>query len=241
MSSSKKSSKNKEHWDQLGQDYNSKTWNNEAKNWLSDQETEWIKRSIGNLEKKDLNVLEFGAGNGRITDILLTMPNIKSIDIIDISTSMVSVLKSKFENENKIHTINQFDLENDNLDILNKYDVIIGIRAIKYNPSWQKILENLHGHLNPGGLLIFDMLNINSLNFFGKYIIPIYKTNYNKILDITCKLNIKTFEISGFTRLPDILYHVKPLGKLIIITEKILNKIFGNTLFTRIFYITIRK
>jgi SAM-dependent methyltransferase len=103
-------------------------------------------------------VLEVGVGTGRIFIDALK----KGADIygIDVSKSMIEVLRSKIseENHNRVFVKDARDF---NPGV--KFDLIImPFRTFSHfidTDDQLKVLNNIHNHLNPDGRLIFDVFN----------------------------------------------------------------------------------
>lgn len=123
-------------------------------------------------------VLEIGVGTGRIFKEALS----KGVDIygIDVSRSMIDVLRSNIteENHNRVFVKDARDF---NIGV--KFDLIImPFRTFSHfidTDDQLKVLNNIHQHLNPDGRLIFDVfipdLNLlkdeleNFADFEGEY------------------------------------------------------------------------
>jgi len=104
-------------------------------------------------EESELEILEIGCGTGLFTKLILEKyPNSK-ITLIDISEEMIQINKEKFENEKNIIYI-VGDAEN--LELLNKYDLILSNATFQWFNNLEKTLESLQSKLKKNGELIFS-------------------------------------------------------------------------------------
>ena len=104
-----------------------------GQNFLFDQNI--IKKICSLIESKYLNIIEIGPGDGRLTEhVLLTKP--KKFKIIEIDSSLIPVLKTKFNDNQKIKIINENIL---NYPLIEKVDLIIS--NLPYNISSQILVK----------------------------------------------------------------------------------------------------
>ena len=127
-----------------------------------------ISKKICNLiSNKNLNILEIGPGDGRLTKyILKSEPN--KINLVEIDEDLILLLNNKYKNYSKIKIIHQDIL---NYPLIEKYDLIIS--NLPYNISSQILAKIcLLDHLPSNLILMFQkefadrLLNkeLNSLN-----------------------------------------------------------------------------
>lgn len=123
-------------------------------------EVEFIKWAVHKHQPSSNNLLmDVACGTGthaqKLTD------NFK-ITGVDLSSQMLEIAREKVPNVNFI----QGDMKN--LNIGSKFDVITCIfSAIHYNRNLKELgdtIQNFYEHLNPGGILIFD-LSLNKNNW----------------------------------------------------------------------------
>lgn len=233
---------NKNHWDRLNINY-SKAWQSQGKQAMSAREAAFIKYFLKKYCPK--KILDIGVGTGRIINIhLVNTPPDSKIYGLDISNKMVQICRDKFRNKKKVLSIKVCDIAKEKINFDNNFDLITAIRVLKYNKNWPEILKKIYQKLNNNGILIFTMLNENSINRFFKYTIPLYRTNVKELKEILAKCGFEILEIRSFTKLPDFFYiHSKNnfLAKLVIFTEKLLEIIFGKVFLGRILFITVQK
>ncbi|MBS6105997.1 MULTISPECIES: class I SAM-dependent methyltransferase [Anaerococcus] len=106
-----------------------------------------------NIKKE--NMLELAAGSGMLTQYFFD--EFKNIDALDISTDMLNVFASKYDNNN-VNLIYYDMLEFENP---NKYDLIVilldSINYVTDQKELKKLFNNCYKNLKDNGLLVFDI------------------------------------------------------------------------------------
>ena len=90
---------------------------------------------INLINYNDLNILEIGPGDGKLTDKLINKRP-KKLDLIEIDTELVKNLIDKFKDHNFLNVINNDILK---YDIKNNYDLVIS--NLPYNISSQVLIK----------------------------------------------------------------------------------------------------
>ena len=104
-----------------------------GQNFLIDQNI--LKKICNLISSKKLNIIEIGPGDGRLTEeVLMSEPN--ELKIIEIDPDLISILKSKFSNNQNIKIINENIL---NYPLNKKIDLIIS--NLPYNISSQILVK----------------------------------------------------------------------------------------------------
>ena len=190
---------------------------------------------INLINHNNLNILEIGPGDGKLTNKLINKKP-KKLDLIEIDTELVKNLIDKFKDHNFLNVINNDILK---YDINNNYDLVIS--NLPYNISSQVLIKlSLMREVPNEMILMFqkefatklleDKLNsINSIiNCFFKIRLKFHvsKNCYRPIPKVDSsvlkfeKLNkslIKTDEIESFIKFKRYLfsYKRKSLGNLL--------------------------
>ena len=190
---------------------------------------------INLINHNNLNILEIGPGDGKLTNKLINKKP-KKLDLIEIDTELVKNLIDKFKNHNFLNVINNDILK---YDIKNNYDLVVS--NLPYNISSQVLIKlSLMREVPNEMILMFqkefatklleDKLNsINSIiNCFFKIRLKFHvsKNCYRPIPKVDSsvlkfeKLNkslIKTDEIESFIKFKRYLfsYKRKSLGNLL--------------------------
>lgn len=242
MKTSSSKQVNKQHWDNLNTRY-SNVWVKRAKKALSEKETGFINTYL--RKSKPSKVLDIGVGNGRIlSNLIKSTPKGSRLYGMDISDQMVKICKEKFRKNPKVKKIIACDVSQIDKCFKEDFSFITSIRVLKYNKDWPKILKKIHLKLTSGGIFVFDMLNENSINRFFKYEIPMYRTNENDLRYVLEKTGFEILDMKSFSRLPDILYELSENDiyvSALLLTEKILSIVLGNTFLGRILFVAVRK
>jgi len=111
------------------------------------------------LNEKPKTILDIGCGTGSHAFILVE----RGYDItgIDISENMISIARNKSKNLEVDIKFNVADIRNLKLD--EKFDACIGMfnmmGYIIKNSDIKQALDNVHKHLKPNGLFVFDVWN----------------------------------------------------------------------------------
>jgi len=103
-----------------------------------------IKKNIS--LKKDMHLIDFGAGTGLLLEQIL--PKVKKITAIDISPSMIEVLRDK---KLKNVEILKLDLIKESLDI--KVDGIISSMTMHHIKDIEAMFKKFYSMLNSGGFI----------------------------------------------------------------------------------------
>lgn len=233
---------NKKHWDALNIKY-SNVWISKAKKNMSSREMSFISSYLIKFMPK--RILDMGVGNGRVLNNLIENSS-NNVDIfgIDISEKMVEICKNRFKNENKVKDIRICNISSEAICFDDNFDFITAIRVLKYNQNWWEILEKLYNRLNNNGVFIFTMLNNNSINRFSKYDIPLYRTDKKELRSVLQNIGFEILDIKSFTKIPDYFYDLSnntAYVSLLILFEKFLEKILGQTFLGRILFICVQK
>lgn len=236
----------KNYFDRVGGEY-LRVWDSLAKKKINSFELYFLARILSERASSVAppNVLEIGIGPGRIAEQIL------KFDVTyygaDISVSMLNFFKEKFANNPRIK----------GLDVCNigegvpfrdlKFDCIVVWRVLYYLENWEKVIERLTTSLNPGGLLVFSMLNDRSTVILGKFFggrLKGHNTNYGELRRVLKKNGFAEVRITGYARLPDVLYDwadTRFTSGLLILVERFLRIFLGETFFARMFYVVARK
>ena len=182
---------------------------------------------INLINHNNLNILEIGPGDGKLTNKLINKKP-KKLDLIEIDTELVKNLIDKFKDHNFLNVINNDILK---YDIKNNYDLVIS--NLPYNISSQVLIKlSLMREVPNEMILMFqkefatklleDKLNsINSIiNCFFKIRLKFHvsKNCYRPIPKVDSsvlkfeKLNkslIKTDEIESFIKFKRYLFSYK--------------------------------
>ena len=98
--------------------------------------------------KKNLNILEIGPGDGRLTESILNFnPNL--LELIEIDSDLIQILKYKFKNFKNIKIINKDILD---YSLKNKFDLLIS--NLPYNISSQILVKICFMELKPEKLIL---------------------------------------------------------------------------------------
>lgn len=241
------SKSNKKYWDNWNIKY-SQVWLPLARQEMSKRETNFITSRLS--RHRDLKILDIGIGNGRILNVLNQRSSSGSrIFGIDISTKMIKICQSRFENDPKISHLKVSDLSTETIPFKTKFDFITMIRVLKYNANWQIMIKKVYDQLSRGGMFIFTMPNAQSISAFSgdKFSdknSPIIYSTISEIEKVCFKAGFTHVEIVSFSKLPNFLYHItdnRYFVKTLITMEIFLESLLGKSLFGRELFVVCTK
>lgn len=233
---------NKKHWDEFGAGYGD-VWENPARKRMHLMEMGFINSFVGKI--KSAKILDIGVGTGRIVDNYLKNPNTQEVYSIDISESMVNLCLGKFKNDSRVKNIVVCDLSKEEIPFTGKlFDFISIIRVLKYNKNWKEMIGKISKSMDSNGVLILTMPNNNSINRFGHYPIPYYRTTKRELRDICKEQGLQILDMQSFTRIPDMFYDLSSNGayiRSVIFLEKLASWVLGKTFLGRMFFVAVKK
>jgi len=231
---------NQEHWNSLGARY-SGVWQTRARRRFSSRELSFISGCCPTLPG---GYLDIGCGNGRILtlhDILA--PSGARLAGIDIAENMLAVCREiPFTHQTAFF---RADIALDGLPAEAKgpFVFITAIRSLKYNQAWRDAFRLLASSLAPGGVFVMNMPNARSLNIFGRYAIPFYRTTQGELRALAGECGLEIIGFRGFSRIPDVFYRFN--GRfwdwLLAAGEAVLECVFGRRLFHRELFIALKR
>lgn len=232
------------YWNRIGESYASE-WTHNGRKYVSNQETLFLKTSIEHYvdKKSSLSALDLGSGAGRMLSVLEDSRKVNALIGVDFSEEMLSYCRKKFVKSNKIKKFIRYDISK-KLPFADKtFDVVSSFRAIKYNANWKSIIKECNRILKKGGIFIFDMPNINSINRLSKIEVTIHKTTSQELKQTLEKSGFEILRIRGGPILPGALYDKINNSLLLNLTMGIekLFKTFGETFLSRFLYVACRK
>lgn len=228
----------KEYWDGIGSEYQN-FWHSPSQLQMSNLETNYISSFINS---KKCSVFDYGIGNGRIIDVILSKTDAGSqIYGTDISDSMVSYCKTKFVNEKRVKIYPVESIFSQVGDIL--FDVVTSIRVLKYNTDWVEHLKRLAKSTKLGGLLIVTMPNPVSTTIIYRPRKTYIKKTAVEMTKVFNECGFEVLDIRGFARIPDLFYRIDSslISRIVCTFEKFFNVILGTTLFQKELFYVVKK
>jgi len=105
-----------------------------------------------NFEPK--SVLEIGCGTGFLTNELIDRFPEAKITATDIALNMVARCQLKFKESDRL---NLFVMDGENVQVSQKFDLIISSMTFQWFENLPKAIENLKHHLTPDGVINFTV------------------------------------------------------------------------------------
>jgi len=114
-----------------------------------------------------LDVLEIGAGTGRITQELLAQS--RSVTAFDVSESMLTKLRERLKTHPNIHKLTTVLGDARDVDLAaSSADIVLCVNCISHIPDFEKVYREAYRLLREKGNLILNFPNYLSLYFpFG--------------------------------------------------------------------------
>jgi SAM-dependent methyltransferase len=123
----------------------------------------FIAKAESYVEFRDKVVLEIGPGYGRLLRECLRreLPFSKYV-AVDLSPNNIQFLRREFEQQHVVFV--HADIETMTLE--DRFDVVLSSLTLKHLfPSFERALQNVERHLNPGATLVFDLYEGNASEF----------------------------------------------------------------------------
>ena len=209
---------------------------------------QFIQKNLIRLTKgrNKIKILEVGIGPGRIANEILKYP--VEYYGLDISNKMIEVFKKRFTGNGKVKKLIVADIALSEPYKNITFDCIVAMRIIYYSKNWKQVISKLTNKLQKGGTIIFCMLNRNSTALLGKLMgdgeIKGYYSTKNELTTILAENNLTCIRISGYARIPDLIYDLaktKSSAKVVSVIEDFLRGLLGDTLGARMFYVVAKK
>lgn len=121
------------------------------------------------------NILEIGCGTGFFTKILAKhYPNAKIV-VTDISPGMLAAAK---ENLNSYHNISYHVMDGENIDLQQKFDLIISNAVFQWFTNYKNAFQCFHDHLTPKGYLLYTTFGEKTFTELHTAFQYAFKTNH---------------------------------------------------------------
>ena len=111
--------------------------------------------------KKDYSMLDLGCGTGESTKRILKKICLKRAHLIDISSKMIELSKTKLGTQNKIFDVNDFDF----FDNFEDYNLIISNMAMHWSFDIYKLFRKILDSVNKNSLILISFPNSSSFNY----------------------------------------------------------------------------
>ena len=137
---------------------------------------------------KEKKILEIGPGYGRLLKSCLEMkiPFRKYVGL-DISQKNVDFLKSTFQDESMEFI--KGDVEN--VVFSESFDILYSSLTFKhFFPSFENALRNIIKYMNPGGIILFDLIEGDKQIFEGDLVTYVHSYTREEVTEILRKLSL---------------------------------------------------
>lgn len=161
--------------------------------------------NLKNLEVS--SVLDLGCGSGEFLAEINKLSNIKTCIGLDISKSMLSFAKKRYETKSikyEIGDITNFKLDKTFDLITCNYDVINHLQNFA---EWKQTFKNSYLHLNPNGIFIFDFNTLykcrvsKDLTYFRSF------DGFDLVTKILSDKNTLTFNEISYSKIENNLFN----------------------------------
>ena len=146
-------------------------------------------------EKKDLEILDLGAGSASTSILIKSKLKICSIIAIDFIEKIATYLKSlKYKQDNVYDKVFSIDFIEYLQDSSHKFDIIYGSNLVNYYQNLAPIFKLFYSNLKDGGFLAFsfEIMEDDKILSYDK---QNYCHNYDKTLDLLNKAKFKNVNV----------------------------------------------
>jgi SAM-dependent methyltransferase len=218
------------------------SWLTKAKAAMSERELTLITRLAP--ETRCERTLDVGIGTGRILYHHLEATPVKRLYGLDAAQEMVRTCRERFRGQDRLAGLAVADLSSP-LPFSGTFDVITSIRVLKYARDWRDAIGRFAGHLSPGGVLIFSMPNIRSLNRLSRaYGVEWHSTTNDELRRVVVGSGLEFLESHGATRLPYGLYERSDnpiISTVLQGTDAVLDRALGKIAGVREIFVAARR
>ena len=127
------------------------------------------KENLETYNEKKLKILDLGCGTGEFSKKIIKNLRVESIELIDLSSEMIKISKSKIRNISSKFNVNDFDYYKG----YEKFDLIVSNMSLHWSLDIEKLCKSIASALKPGSIFIFSVPNslsfANIKNIFLKY------------------------------------------------------------------------
>lgn len=102
---------------------------------------DFINREVGKIKRRDIKLLDFGAGIGTYADMLKELGH--NVDCVEKDKAQAKILREK-----------KYKVYDDIQEVKTKYDVIYALNVLEHIKDHGKILSSLKNCLNENGVII---------------------------------------------------------------------------------------
>ena len=187
----------------------------------SSPEAAFIDGLIKQANRKAVTLLEVACGTG---SIIASLAGKYQVSGLDIAPGMLAVARHKLPEGTPL-----YEADMTSFRVNEKFDTVIciyhGINHLLEFSAWERFLDCVHGHLNDGGVFVFDICTIGNLRtmagkpkdvhqFGDNYLLTRVRTGDEVVFD----WNIEVFELQRGGRyrlLTEVIRTVSfPLGQI---------------------------
>ena len=124
-------------------------------------------------KKRGFSILDLGCGTGEFSNELIGKINVKSIELLDVSSEMIKISKHKINFCKSKFSIFDFD----NFAKFNEFDLVVSNMSLHWSKNILNFYVRVIKQLRPGSLFLFSIPN-NSSFLSLKKIFKEYNRNF---------------------------------------------------------------
>jgi len=167
----------------------------------ADAEAALIRDIVERRHPRASTLLDVACGTGAVT-----MPLARAYQVsgLDISPGMLAVARGKLPDGTALYEADMTAFR-----LSRRFDVIVcayqGVNHLLSLPDWRRFFGCAYRHLNPGGLLVFDIATVSYLEAMarGPKVVEPFGDNYLQITVSTADGAVFRWQIEVFERQPD--------------------------------------
>ncbi|MBM3674680.1 MAG: class I SAM-dependent methyltransferase [Actinobacteria bacterium] len=184
------------HFTRLGAGYDDEAFAGAGLRWVSERELDAVRAAFADLPE-GARVLDAGAGNGRVTRVLDAELGL-SVTALDAVPEMLTTIERWNPGTRTVLARLGEPLPFETAS----FDAVVSLRVLKWVPAWEHALTELARVVRPGGRVVVEITNRNSLARLGYRHAPVTPVARRSVREVGARAGICWTSEAAGTHLP---------------------------------------